>query len=389
MRKIKDLLFSSFIEILVITVLIITKCYTDNLASISSALKIVASISSFIIILYYIFSAKYSKSCFMFLGFIIITTFSSYLGIYADAKSTVLSYLPIFALFMYIEMAMNYDGKKLIKNLYYSLLALTFINFVTIIAYPSGLYMDKDFNYKNNWFFKYDNIHMFYYIPTMMLALIVNKKEFSLINIFTYIIIGYSVFYCFSANSVVCFVLFIALYIWCKKKKKEFSIYKFFNIYIIAFFGIVIFRLQNIFRWLIVDVLKKDLTFTNRTIIWDKIIALIKNKPILGYGSEPASVINHKLGSIHWTHAHNTFLDIVYKSGFVGLGAFLGLLYCSFRNINKIKEKKYCSIITIGLFCCLIMMIFESRQNHIGLFIVLAIANNMYKVDKEESVYEE
>ena len=70
------------------------------------------------------------------------------------------------------------------------------------------------------------------------------------------------------------------------------------------FYGIVLLRLQNIFSFIIQNILGKDLTFTGRTRIWDNAIEFIKARFIIGYGKETGAVIASKLGDIKFTHAH-------------------------------------------------------------------------------------
>ena len=64
------------------------------------------------------------------------------------------------------------------------------------------------------------------------------------------------------------------------------------------------------FKDLITDypyILKKDVTFTKRTEIWDSTIEFIKNRFLIGYGIENKIV---RLSKISVVHAHNIFLEI-------------------------------------------------------------------------------
>ncbi|MFR3202482.1 MAG: O-antigen ligase family protein [[Clostridium] leptum] len=65
---------------------------------------------------------------------------------------------------------------------------------------------------------------------------------------------------------------------------KLFNFRNYLILNILLFFVIVIFRMQNLFAFLIEDILHKNLTLTGRTVIWDRTLELIGEKPILGHG---------------------------------------------------------------------------------------------------------
>ena len=88
---------------------------------------------------------------------------------------------------------------------------------------------------------------------------------------------------------------------------------------------------------LIVNTLHKDLTLSHRTIIWDKALEMISDKPILGYGmSDSVNIftVNHDYTGNNnnvWTtlSGHNQILQILYYGGIVLLLAFVFLYFVS------------------------------------------------------------
>lgn len=78
--------------------------------------------------------------------------------------------------------------------------------------------------------------------------------------------------------------------------------------------SIVVIRIQDVFSSIIVDVLHRDLTFTNRTVIWDYYLSRIPLHPISG-GSSYANLIP-ALGVE--LPAHNVMLSVVDTYGIVG-----------------------------------------------------------------------
>jgi len=222
-----------------------------------------------------------------------------------------------------------------------------------------------------------------------MLMLIYVNKEYKMINfrildIVLFLIITYCVYYCMSANTVVAYTLLI-IYLVFKKifdNKHIFNAKNYFIFFLAIFFGIVIFRIQNIFSWLIVDILNKDLTFTHRTTIWDRTIGLIKKHWILGYGKESTQIVAYKLGKLTFTHAHNTLLDVTYKYGIIGLTSFISMIIATVKQLTKQKKINITKFFSFILLCSLIMMNFEARQEKVGLYIILVLCYHIDSIIK-------
>jgi O-antigen ligase len=109
----------------------------------------------------------------------------------------------------------------------------------------------------------------------------------------------------------------------------------------IAFFIMVLFMSASVSLtfWLVenldkfVTSLGKDLTFTGRVPLWNELVEMIKQRPLVGYGYEgfwqawrgvnaPANPVVHKIGE--WAvHAHNGFLDLTLNLGLLGLLLFI------------------------------------------------------------------
>ena len=139
----------------------------------------------------------------------------------------------------------------------------------------------------------------------------------------------------------------------------------------------IILKIQYLFDWLVVQILHKSLTFTGRTIIWDRVLVLIKRKPLLGYGFQTNEIVSNYLGNRAFVHAHNTILDIVYKGGLLTLLVFFKMIYYPIHELYTSRKNKLSSFISFILFCIFIMCIFEARQEKIGLYIILIISNNI------------
>lgn len=111
----------------------------------------------------------------------------------------------------------------------------------------------------------------------------------------------------------------------------------------IVFFSTVVLNLEPV-KFFIEDILGKNVTLTNRTVIWVKVISGIIQKPFLGHGIQESS----NLFYIHidfWNRvavdgtysAHNQILQTLYEGGTIAIALIFSLLW------HVGKEIKECS----------------------------------------------
>ena len=163
-------------------------------------------------------------------------------------------------------------------------------------------------------------------------------------------------------------VIMIALFLVYTINKKDFPIKKYIVVALILFIGIVFLRFQNIFSFIIEGWLKKDLTFTGRTYIWDIFISEIKKSILIGHGIVDSKYL---ILTLNAGHAHNYFLQILYQGGLLTLSMFLGFFFSAINKVKNCNEKKYVGIV---IFAYLISFIFEAYSLTNMFIIVLLIA---------------
>ena len=117
--------------------------------------------------------------------------------------------------------------------------------------------------------------------------------------------------------------------------------------------SIVVLRLQELFSFLIVDVLHRDLTLTTRTIVWDKAFDVIESAPIFGYGLEESVTAQIRFGTVE--SSHNYFLDQIYYGGVVALCLLMLGLYMLGSRLRKCPSKEVVAVLAscLGGFFCL------------------------------------
>lgn len=285
------------------------------------------------------------------------------------------------------------------KNNFFSAISIIFkvliyINFITILLFKDGMYtkttLFETTNY--NWFLGVENLHILYVLPGILFSYInshINNEGKIKLETKIFIIISIlSILLRKSATGILGISILIIYFIFQKfiDRIKIFNILTYFNLSITLHFSIVIFRIQEIFNYLIVNILGKNLTFTNRTYIWDDTIYYIKNKLLIGYGVESTSTRYYK--GIHFRafHAHNQFLEILYTGGICLFAVFMYIMYISFKELIKFKEEKLVKLISIIIFAFLIMMISESYDLKMIFLILVCSYNIKYLLNNKMEV---
>lgn len=302
---------------------------------------------------------------------------------YGRINTAVNNAIDVIAVCLIIELELKKEPKRVINQLLLLFEILIYSNFISMILYPNGLYSDA--LYDNNWLLGYDNKHIITILPGLMLTLIYSLyygNGLKIRSIFLMVISCLSILKNFSATSVFAIVLMMMFVIFRNTKfenMKIFNIYNYIITYVVLFFTIIIFRLQEIFSYLIVKVFHKSLTFTGRTNIWDKTIDLIEQKPIIGYGVENSTTRAEKINFANATHAHNTILEILYKGGFFALGIYIYIIFITAKQLDKYKDEMASKIISIVIFIFFIMMLVEARDVT-NFYIILLFGYHIKKI---------
>lgn len=151
--------------------------------------------------------------------------------------------------------------------------------------------------------------------------------------------------------------------------------YNLFNNSIKVFFGFMLVALvaislisqtidiRNLLdRYLFYD----DLTGSGRTELWAYILSIMNNpiNILFGYGAGPLNIdTNVMTGSsiaIYAESAHNTYLEIFYQFGILGLSFFLIFLFNISTSLEKIKDSKDKMILKTIFFALLCSMFVDS-----------------------------
>jgi O-antigen ligase len=199
------------------------------------------------------------------------------------------------------------------------------------------------------------------------------------------VLLGILSTYLAGSGTGIVIVLMILMYILLNSKIKP-SFFLLFMLYIIAFFTIVIFRLQEIlFKNFIINVLHKSITFSDRTFIWDAVLLALKKSWLVGYGRDN-NVILSSVSFLGVDQAHNGLLEISLESGILGLGIFLCILIFIGKRLDKFKHTFESSLISFSIFMYLIIGLTESIFYRIEFWIILILGFSIFRIINKPQV---
>ncbi|GEB93260.1 O-antigen ligase family protein [Streptococcus thermophilus] len=321
---------------------------------------------------------------------IIVPTF-----IYSGDNSAVFNYFLSFWCLSYLVDTLN-KNRKFLGTLLFIFEMYIYINFATMLIYPNGMYSTgtllTGIAYQN-WFLGFKNILICYFLPAYIVSyLYMNITGKKLRTIILSIIIFISTFIAGSATTLIglSILLIFSIFSFLQRQYKIFNFKNYIIVTIVMFFGIVIFRLQDLFGFLIVDILNKDLTFTGRTKLWNITINAIKQKPFIGHGWQNTNIRHFMYGSSTIITAHNQILEYLYLGGIVSLIILILLLIIVNKDLKKYYQDKNVQIISLGFLIYQILNLTEVYLNPIVLLLlILPIFGDKFAFKEERKISNE
>ncbi len=267
-------------------------------------------------------------------------------------------------------------------NIYFRLCFI--INFITIII--SFFSPESRFIY----FYGIDNRFVFTYLSWMLTEALVDINENGKITKQSIIVFCLMELSLLAVNTVAAMITFliwlIPLFI------PKFKIMKKTNLIINSIFlfdiFIVRFRLSYAFNKLL-TMIGKFPHLSGRVLIWDAVFDNISTGHFLfgiGMQSEASdmSFFRKYVSDVYAVnHAHNTFVDILYRFGFIGFVLFGAIIYITVDCLNKNKNNKYASVVLVSLIITLILGIFDTLL-FAGFYLIVGIACNLDLLDNKK-----
>ena len=296
----------------------------------------------------------------------------------------IVSYSKLMVYLGLVDYMMRNKQTAAVNDLFQIIFLFVVVDFVSLLAFPNGIkqteyvWNEWSTSYDPIWFFGRKNNRIFYYIILDVLSIWkynISRTKKNKWFVILAMVMGMtsSVLEESSTSIIVSAILSFGVicFLWKKEIKKIpvnlcVLLYGIFEILLVG--GSVTFLAP-----IINDLFHKDLTFSGRSLIWNQILVMIAQKPILGWGYMKSTTISKILGSKVFTSAHNQWLNFLFQGGIVLFGIAVMLFAIEIGTIKKQKANRNVFIMTVVLISLFVDMLFESQFNGIavGLTIIM------------------
>ena len=301
---------------------------------------------------------KIPKSFLLFPALLFVMVLAS--AVYGQSVKRALEYaFATLILCLLIFYGISKDLRSFLRAEMYFFGALTVMNFLTVIIFPEGLYTYLD-HYDECWLLGFKSGHIVYQLAFIFFTAIYmnlyrkNRPE-------RFILYGAEAMVLASnllvMNRTSLIVLLPVIVLSLIPALRHFSVL--FNSITYAACGLimnllfVVLRKQELFRWLIVGIFNRRMDLTHRTDVWDSAFNAIKEQPVIGHGYQTFAYSE----IIETTH--NEFLEILYKTGIVGLIIFLAILILVIWRLFKNRKNEQAQWISVFLGAFFLMFVME------------------------------
>lgn len=290
------------------------------------------------------------------------------------SKAAFLDVISVLAVCMLIEtMVSREHATELLRAFLLLYEILIGINLLTMIIWPDGLYFTPSEGW-DNWFLGYRNMFLFYFAPALALELLNGHRSGKATRMNVMVIVcTVSMALSGSATGMIGILIFDALYITRLYRWRGCNILSVSIAALIAHVSIVLLNVQQFLAPLFA-LIGRSVTFTGRTEIWARMIGLIKESPIVGYGMQSDEVRGEVSGLWSGVKAHNLFLEQQYCFGVIGTVLLLCFLGVSAYLLYKNRKHPYACALCMGMIAYHILMLMESHINQVPMYSFFYIA---------------
>lgn len=284
--------------------------------------------------------------------------------------------LTIFTFCMLVELSLRAGPETTLDMLVLPMTVLVLANFVLMCIYPYGICDGGTYGYNYN-LLGIDNFLAPILIPYMFLVCLRSTMKTGGLDWFAYVMIAVSslsITLVWAATGMMGMAVALVFLLFFYQRRGQ-TLFNFTTTMLVAFglfFCVVVFRLQEVFAFIIEGVLHKGLSFTGRTDIWDEAICMFLASPVLGYGVSQSGKV-YRLIKGKYYHAHNAFLEILVEGGLISMTGYLFMLERAGQQMLIYRRHPYTCLISAGLMACFMMMSMESYLDSNGLLIYALI----------------
>lgn len=257
---------------------------------------------------------------------------------------------------------------------------MVYINLLTEILYPDGLYSSGNgfVFYTKHWFLGLYNMHTRYYFPALLFCWlykeVTGKKLRAYLLMASILVASIRVW---SGGTLLSLGIMMIVYSLLKNRTRVFNYYNYWLLHVVFFVFIVILKLQDNFIWLIDGILGKWGSLINRMNLWDIVIKLIHDSPIIGHGIHTSIARIIEDGISFGAHAHNLVLEILYQGGLINLVLWISIVIIAGKKLYRYRDSTESKIIATAFLGWCIHTLVEpySTPFLVGMFVIAYRSN--------------
>lgn len=303
---------------------------------------------------------------------LLLCTYLNHLSI----RDSLLRLISFVCIVLLMEYMFSRNSIKGLKCIWFVLSTFIFLNFLTILLYPEGLYNLG--GERKSFFLGHVNSMITYVLPALIISIILFFVEKG--KVFKVLLICVSILtqlITWSATSIVGLAFLGVLFIVTYHRKIVISPFYSFVTGMVLFGAVYFFKVQYFFQGLIENVLQRNLNFTRRTVLWDITLRYIRLKKWTGYGVESVIARRMKLGA---PNSHSFYIEIVYQGGIILLILFF--VFFILLSVQLKNGGKFAGLISKAIFSLLIMSIVESFYGQTVFWLLILLGVYAKEVDE-------
>lgn len=314
--------------------------------------------------MFFIDIKKHLKKPFIF--FFLLIWAELFLATIISAEASLYTYainlMNVFtASFFVAELAVHspYNGLKSLY-VYFSLCVL--INTATVFLFPGAMYANNRGLWVC-WFLGEDNGAYVYYIMASAIAMLYCyyiTQRTTLLSLLVWACSFIFVFHNDIATGIVCQVIWLLLVLGYRFKWFSKLLNARYALYITAGGFVFLVVTRSIIFEPIFALLNRRITLSGRTDLWDKVLAGLAQRPILGFGMCSGEQFDSFFLKSGLLNAHNWLLMLAFYGGAVAVFLFGILFFVSCWEAQACRDTKYYRCIVIGLIVLSVRFLVEA-----------------------------
>lgn len=280
------------------------------------------------------------------------------------------STISVFIVAMYVKKSLKYSD-NVMAALYYLYSSIIILNFITF-------FIRINVNYVNMFFIGGKNSVSITVIPAILIIHTYSILKYDSLTKWNKLLIVVSIVSLIISKSTTAIIVAMILIIYYAfyyilHGKINIGVKGYTALYAFLFIMVVFvsqFIANTKVNAIVEDILGKNLTFTNRTQLWNETIDKFMDSPLIGLGKNNKVIYSFTNGKLD--QSHNMILELLLTGGIVSLVAFICAVYYATKNLDSKDEIS--KLILFNIFSFFAIGLTESVTFNYQLWVILAIS---------------